>query len=177
MSDKLYSPIIYDPISKIYYKQELNTHVGIVLNAQQQFVNKLIKQRDQYKAENEKLRERNKKIEKRNNQKVRRYLRGGLQQMRIEDLENKYNGVIAERNSLIDDLSWYKAKVSRLERELKKKSMDADRLGYRWRNSHDEAKTYKSLLSEFSQHIGNKPSSSTYKYFRAKLDELGIEEG
>lgn len=55
MSDKLYSPIIYDPISKIYYKQELNTHVGIVLNAQQQFVNKLIKQRDQYKAENEKL--------------------------------------------------------------------------------------------------------------------------
>ena len=69
------------------------------------------------------------------------------------------------------------AKVSRLERELKKKNMDADRLGYRWRNSHDEAKTYKSLLSEFSQHIGNKPSSSTYKYFRAKLDELGIEEG
>ena len=69
------------------------------------------------------------------------------------------------------------AKVSRLERELKKKNMDADRLGYRWRNSHDEAETYKSLLSEFSQHIGNKPSSSTYKYFRAKLDELGIEEG
>ena len=69
------------------------------------------------------------------------------------------------------------AKVSRLERELKKKNMDADRLGYRWRNSHDEAKTYKSLLSEFSQHIGNKPSSRTYKYFRAKLDELGIEEG
>ena len=83
----------------------------------------------------------------------------------------------AERNSLIDDLSWYKAKVSRLERELKKKNMDADRLGYRWRNSHDEAKTYKSLLSEFSQHIGNKPSSSTYKYFRAKLDELEIKEG
>ena len=69
------------------------------------------------------------------------------------------------------------AKVSRLERELKKKNMDADRLGYRWRNSHDEAKTYKSLLSEFSQHIGNKPSSSTYKYFRVKLDELGIKEG
>ena len=151
MSDKLYSPIIYDPISKIYYKQELNTHVGIVLNAQQQFVNKLIKQRDQYKAENEKLRERNKKLEKRNNQKVRRYLRGGLQQMRIEDLENKYNGMIAERNNLIDDLSWYKAKVSRLER-------------------------HKALNNEFSQHIGNKPSSSTYKYFRAKLDGVGIKE-
>ena len=63
MSDKLYSPIIYDPKSKIYYKQELNTHVGIVLNAQQQFVNKLIKQRDQYKAENEKLKEENEKLE------------------------------------------------------------------------------------------------------------------
>ena len=94
-----------------------------------------------------------------------------------EKLSEQYNKMIAERNSLIDDLSWYKAKVSRLERELKKKNMDADRLGYRWRNSHDEAKTYKSLLSEFSQHIGNKPSSSTYKYFRAKLDELGIKEG
>jgi len=32
------------------------------------------------------------------------------------------------------------------------------------------------LLSEFSQHIGNKPSSSTYKYFRAKLDDLNITE-
>lgn len=94
-----------------------------------------------------------------------------------EKLSEQYNKMIAERNSLIDDLSWYKAKVSRLERELKKKNMDADRLGYRWRDSHDEAKTYKSLLSEFSQHIGNKPSSSTYKYFRAKLDGLGIEEG
>lgn len=94
-----------------------------------------------------------------------------------EKLSEQYNKMIAERNSLIDDLSWYKAKVNRLERELKKKNMDADRLGYRWRNSHDEAKTYKSLLSEFSQHIGNKPSSSTYKYFRAKLDGLGIEEG
>ncbi|MDW4153352.1 hypothetical protein QI225_03340 [Staphylococcus saprophyticus] len=93
-----------------------------------------------------------------------------------EKLSEQYNKMIAERNSLIDDLSWYKAKVSRLERENEKKNMDADRLGYRWRNSHDEAKTYKSLLSEFSQHIGNKPSSSTYKYFRAKLDNLNITE-
>lgn len=95
----------------------------------------------------------------------------------IENLTKQSDQFKAERDTLIDDLSWYKAKVSRLERELKKKNMDADRLGYRWRNSHNEAKTYKSLLSEFSQHIGNKPSSSTYKYFRAKLDELGIKEG
>ncbi|RIO33878.1 hypothetical protein [Staphylococcus saprophyticus] len=95
----------------------------------------------------------------------------------IEKLTKQRDQYKTERDTLIDDLSWYKAKVSRLERELKKKNMDADRLGYRWRNSHDEAKTYKSLLSEFSQHVGNKPSSSTYKYFRAKLDELGIKEG
>ncbi|SUM62921.1 phage protein [Staphylococcus saprophyticus] len=81
-----------------------------------------------------------------------------------------------QRDTLIDDIAVLKANISRLERELKKKNMDADRLGYRWRNSHDEAKTYKSLLSEFSQHIGNKPSSSTYKYFRAKLDDLNITE-
>ena len=158
MSDKLYSPIIYDPISKIYYKQELNTHVGIVLNAQQQFVNKLIKQRDQYKEENEKLRERNKKLEKRNNQKVRRYLRGGLQQMRIEDLENKYNGMIAERNNLIDDLSWYKAKVSRLERE------NAEQLA---------------LLKEFRKLIDYKltlhQGSLMYREYRSKLDQLGVK--
>lgn len=55
MSEKIYSPIIYDPISKIYYKQELNTHTGIVLNPQQQFINKLIKQRDQYKTERDTL--------------------------------------------------------------------------------------------------------------------------
>lgn len=62
MSDKLYSPFIYDPKSKIYYKQELNTHVSIVLNAQQQFVNNLIKQRDQYKEENEQLKAENEKL-------------------------------------------------------------------------------------------------------------------
>lgn len=94
-----------------------------------------------------------------------------------ERLTFKYKKIKAERDSLIDDIAVLKANISRLERELKKKNMDADRLGYRWRNSHDEAKTYKSLLSEFSQHVGNKPSSSTYKYFRAKLDELGIKEG
>lgn len=89
----------------------------------------------------------------------------------------EYNKIKSERDSLIDDIAVLKANISRLERELKKKNMDADRLGYRWRDSHNEAKTYKSLLSEFSQHIGNKPSSSTYKYFRAKLNGIGIEEG
>ena len=116
----------------------------------------------------------------------------------LKNVEHQRDQYKAERDTLIDDIAVIRAnseryrkraenamdyaersqcEILRLEREIKKKNMDADRLGYRWRNSHDEAKTYKSLLSEFSQHIGNKPSSSTYKYFRAKLDELGIKEG
>ena len=34
-----------------------------------------------------------------------------------EKLSEQYNKMIAERNSLIGDVIWYKAKVSRLERE------------------------------------------------------------
>lgn len=40
----------------------------------------------------------------------------------------------------------------------------------------DEWQQHKALNNEFSQHIGNKPSNSTYKYFRAKLDNLNITE-
>ena len=94
-----------------------------------------------------------------------------------EKLSEQYNKMIAERNSLIDDLSWYKAKVSRLEREKEifhRKLMAQLEVNTELRMSN---KDKHNLLSEFSQHIGNKPSSSTYKYFRAKLDNLGIGEG
>ena len=87
-----------------------------------------------------------------------------------EKLSEQYNKMIAERNSLIDDLSWYKAKVSRLERENEK--YDKQFTDY-----IDETNVYLNLLSEISQHIGNKPASSTYKYFRAKLDDIGIKVG
>ena len=100
-----------------------------------------------------------------------------------EKLSEQYNKMIAERNNLIDDLSWYKAKVSRLERENRKLRVKSDSFFESWRfksvmytDLSKESDKYKSLLSEFSQHIGNKPSSSTYKYFRAKLDSLGIKE-
>ncbi|MDN6164376.1 MAG: hypothetical protein L0J01_09360 [Tetragenococcus halophilus] len=142
----------------------------------------------------------------------------------------------AERDTLIDDLSWYKAKVSRLEdekddmlleREYYKnlyedmtrrgKEMERenrfllsrkDNLFDSWRDENKRSvalskkleqlkqdllrteelqdeiiqlekdfENKHSLLSEISQHIGNKPSSSTYKYFRAKLDGIGIKEG
>ena len=114
-----------------------------------------------------------------------------------EKLSEQYNKMIAERNSLIDDLSWYKAKVSRLEREneklvwtLKNKEDVIDWNCLKIRDLKEDVEKYKrgisnlinenelkhNLLYEFSQHIGNKPSSSTYKYFRAKLDDLNITE-
>lgn len=129
-----------------------------------------------------------------------------------EKLSEQYNKMIAERNNLIDDLSWYKAKVSRLEREneqlkeshikhitnmenyykdrlqkLKEKNGELQEV-IESKNSdllftEDENEQLKqdfenkhNFLSEISQHIGNKPSSSTYKYFRAKLDDLNITE-
>lgn len=132
-----------------------------------------------------------------------------------EKLSEQYNKMIAERNSLIDDLSWYKAKVSRLEdekddmlleREYYKnlyedmtrrgKEMERENVGLKLMNDSsnkqleifhrcfnslltkiDINKDKDNLLSELSEHIGNKPSSSTYKYFRAKLDGVGIKEG
>ena len=86
-----------------------------------------------------------------------------------EKLSEQYNKMLEERNSLIDDLTWYRAKVSRLEREDEK--YDKQFTDY-----INETYEYLNLLSEISQHIGNKPSSSTYKYFRAKLDNLNITE-
>ena len=87
-----------------------------------------------------------------------------------EKVSEQYNKMIAERDILIDDLSWYKAKVSRLERHNKDLRLQSDTYFEQWQQ-------HKALNNEFSQHIGNKPSSSTYKYFREKLDELGIKEG
>ncbi|OIS56070.1 hypothetical protein A4A32_01815 [Staphylococcus equorum] len=87
-----------------------------------------------------------------------------------------------ERDTLIDDLSWYKAKVNRLEdgiKTLERKNADARTLNWELKGYADmykeDSDKYKMLLSEISRHIGNKPSSSTYKYFRAKLDGVGIE--
>lgn len=114
------------------------------------------------------------------------------------DMEKQCNQFKSERDILTDDLSRYKAKVSKLERDneklawtLKNKEDVIDWNCLKIRGLKEDIEKYKrgtnnlinendlkhNLLSEISQHIGNKPSSSTYKYFRAKLDELGIEEG
>ncbi|MDW4369489.1 hypothetical protein QI114_10410 [Staphylococcus saprophyticus] len=130
----------------------------------------LERQRDQYKAERD-------KFEQMINEECERGYK----------MEGKYHDMKAERNSLIDDLSWYKAKVSRLEdgiKTLERKNEKLRKEHYNGWKQKDEVinnlisniKSKDNLLSEFSQHIGNKPSSSTYKYFRAKLDNLNITE-
>lgn len=108
----------------------------------------------------------------------------------VNEDDTPYIRMKAERDELIDDLSWYKAKVSRLERENKDLRLQSDSYFEQWQNEKltsqglreqckeyaQDASKFLNLLSEFSQHIGNKPSSSTYKYFREKLDGLGIVE-
>lgn len=123
----------------------------------------------------------------------------------IENLTKQRDQFKAKRNTLIEDLKtlrklseslkasenslWLSSrefererdelavKVNRLERENEKLRSRLDEF---LEHDYDDQKLYKenrNLLSEMSQHIGNKPSSSTYKYFRAKLDGLGIKEG
>ena len=114
------------------------------------------------------------------------------------DMEKERDQFKSERDILTDDLSRYKAKVSKLERDneklvwtLKNKEDVIDWNCLKIRGLKEDIEKYKrgisnlinendlkhNLLSEISQHIGNKPSSSTYKYFRAKLDGIGIKEG
>lgn len=59
-----------------------------------------LKELEECKAENEKLRERNKELKKLFDQKVRRNIRGGLQQSKIEDLESKCDSMKTENEQL-----------------------------------------------------------------------------
>lgn len=93
-----------------------------------------------------------------------------------DGLSKQYDKMLAERNSLVDDIVVLRANNEKLERENEKLRSRLDEF---LEHDYDNQELYKenrNLLSEISQHIGNKPSSSTYKYFRAKLDELNIEE-
>ena len=93
----------------------------------------------------------------------------------IADMENYYKDRVQELKEENKDKNRIISK--RLEHENKE--------NIQWYQMHKECADavynkkmmYESLLSEISQHIGNKPSSSTYKYFRGKLNALEIREG
>lgn len=63
----------------------------------------------------------------------------------------KYNKMIAERNSLIDDLSWYKAKVSRLERENRFSLSRKDNLFDSWRDENKRSVALSKRLEQLEQ--------------------------
>ena len=92
---------------------------------------------------------------------------------RVQELKEK-NGelqeVIEDKNS---DLLFTEEENTQLKQDLLRTEELQDeiiQLEKDFENKHN-------LLSEFSQYIGNKPSSSTCKYFREKLDSIGIKEG
>lgn len=80
-----------------------------------------------------------------------------------EDVEKYKRGIINLANEKTKQLKQDLLRSEELQDEIIQLEKDFE-------NKHN-------LLSEISQHIGNKPSSSTYKYFRAKLDGVGIKEG
>lgn len=117
---------------------------------------------------------------------------------RVSMSKNEYSQVIKELDQYkqayqhcVDDLIVLRANNKRLERENRDLRLQTDTYFEQWQNEKltsqglreqckectKDASKFLNLLSEFSQHIGNKPSSSTYKYFRAKLDGIGIKEG
>lgn len=107
----------------------------------------------------------------------------------------KYDKMIAERNSLIDDLSWYKAKVSRLEREnhdLKKRNallmntvddLDKENKALRLQaNTYfDEWQNVKNLYTTLTYHIRlkaeNNPGVSRYIDLVNYIDRLERGDG
>lgn len=94
----------------------------------------------------------------------------------LKNVEHQRDQYKAERDTLIDDIAVLKANISRLERENRDLNHENKALRLQSNTYFDEWQQHKALNNEFSQHIGNKPSSSTYKYFRAKLDDLNITE-
>ena len=126
------------------------------------------KQRDQYKSERDTLiddiavlKANISRLERENEQLKESHIK------HITNMENYYK----------DRLQKLKEKNGELQEVIESKNSDLlftedenEQLKQDFENKHN-------FLSEISQHIGNKPSSSTYKYFRAKLDGIGIKEG
>lgn len=126
--------------------------------------------RDQHKAENEQLKEENEKLKTQKIAFQRSYKQAYEENEKLEQIRDIKDSALKGAD----------IKIKTLERE-NEKLRKANSSG--WKQKDDvinkliiNIKSKHNLLSEISQHIGNKPSSSTYKYFREKLDGIGIKE-
>lgn len=113
------------------------------------------------------------------------------QQKKIERLEEEKEDMLLEREYYNNRYKDTIRICKELEHENKALRLQSNTYFDEWQNEKltsqglreqckeyaQDVSKYLNLLSEISQHIGNKPSSSTYKYFRAKLDGVGIKEG
>ncbi|MDG0819006.1 hypothetical protein M4L90_03745 [Staphylococcus equorum] len=74
-----------------------------------------------------------------------------------DGLSKHYDKMLAERNSLVDDIAVLRANNEKLERKNEKLRSRLDEF---LEHDYDNQELYKenrNLLSEISQHIGNKP--------------------
>lgn len=110
MSKKIYSPLIQDPLTKKYYRQELKLHEGIVLTGQQQFISDLIKQRDDCKTQRDSLID-DIAVLRANNERLEREL----------EIINKHENGLVSTIKLKDELLKESGeKIAELERENEK---------------------------------------------------------
>ncbi|WP_142380642.1 hypothetical protein [Staphylococcus saprophyticus] len=70
-----------------------------------------------------------------------------------EKLSEQYNKMLEERDTLIDDLSWYKAKVSRLERENRDLKHENKALRIQSNNYFDEWQESEKQRNEFISYV------------------------
>ena len=101
-----------------------------------------------------------------------------MSEIEYRQVMNELNQYKTERDTLIDDLSWYKAKVSRLERENEKLKATNENLNNRVRNlnlngqiQHDElmscdgeVRYWKDKYTTLTNHIRDMKFASPYSY-------------
>mgnify|MGYP002756885967 CR=1 FL=1 len=110
----------------------------------------------------------------------------------LKNVERQRDQYKAECNKLADELSWYKAKFSKLDHKNRFLLSRKDDLFNSWRDENErsvalskrleqleqENEKQLDLLQDFSKFINYKlevnPASDIYKHYRSELDKLGL---
>ena len=96
-----------------------------------------------------------------------------------EKLSEQYNKMIAERDTLIDDIAVLKANNERYKKRAENAMDYAERSQCEVLRLKRENEKQLELLQDFSKFINYKlivsPASDTYKHYRSELDKLGVK--